>query len=159
MDDFERGVVDFVRNSKGVAINMTRDRAAADDLLQTVALKALKSRHQFQVGTNLNAWLYMILRNAHFSRLRGVSGKRETSALDDVPEHMTSAPAAQDDMVEVSRAMLAIGALCPSQCWALIGIAEGLSYDEVAILCGGVSVGTVKSRLHRARLNVREALS
>ena len=131
------------------AIMLTRDRAVAADLLQETALRALRAQHQFAPGTNFTAWMYKILRNEHFSSLR--RSKRKFTGLDDMPEELLSRSGGQESHVMAREVTRAMNHLRADQREVLVLIcAGGMSYEEAADSIG-CSVGTVKSRLWRAR--------
>jgi RNA polymerase sigma-70 factor (ECF subfamily) len=144
-DDEE--LLSVVPNLRALARSLTRDHEHAEDLVQETLLRALTYRHQFNVGTNLRAWLCRILRNAFYSDLR-----RDHNAddIEDWSDRLVQLPD-QFARLDWNDFKKAFEALVPDQREAifLVGV-EGLKYDEVAELCG-VSVGTVKSRMHRAR--------
>ncbi len=123
--------------------------AEAEDLAQDTMLRAWTARGSFQHGTNLKAWLFTILRNSSYSR-----GRRawRTQPLDpEVAENMLVAndnPEANEDLVDLRNAMLELS-FEHRQSLALVA-AAGLSYAEAAVICG-CAVGTVKSRVSRAR--------
>ena len=132
------------------------DYSLADDLVQDTMVNALKSQAQYQPGSNLEAWLFTILRN----RFRSLRGRRHVAAeivVDDLAPLATVAPA-QDSLVEVMAFRRAFRLLPPSQreMLVLVGV-RGLTYDEAAEFCG-CEVGTAKSRVHRARMALRAML-
>ena len=138
---------------RAYAIMLTRDRAAADDLVQETALRALRAQSQFTMGTNFTAWMYCILRNEHTSSLR--RSARRPIVLDEIPEQLLAQPGDQEDKVLTREVIEAMQHLQPSQREVLILIcAAGLSYEEAAESLG-CSVGTVKSRLWRARRHMQ----
>ena len=121
----------------------------ADDLVQETLLKAWNARLRFEAGTNIRAWTFIILRNLFLSQIRR---NRFRGEWDDVTaDRVLSAPAAQDKHVELSDLYRAMQQLPDAQREALILIgAGGFSYEEAAEI-SGVAVGTVKSRVARAR--------
>jgi RNA polymerase sigma-70 factor (ECF subfamily) len=128
---------------------LTGDPTQADDLAQDALIKAWDARESFQMGTNMKAWTFMILRNQFYSdkrrswrqsQLDQEAAERTLVAVDD-PE----APVALDEL------RLGLGMLPPEQREALILVgAGGFAYEEAADICG-CAVGTVKSRVSRAR--------
>ena len=116
-------------------------------------MKALAASESFATGTNFSAWMYRIMTN-HF--ISGVRSRREYSAFDNLPE--VGIPAAQHDRTELRELNLAFQRLPKEQKEALrmIGIEEQ-SYEEAADATG-CAVGTLKSRVHRARLNLRSQM-
>jgi len=148
-DTFNTMLVDIMPRLKSYAIWLTRNQAAADDLLQETAHRALRARAQFTMGTNFTAWIFRILRNEFYSSLR--RGKRTPLAIDDLPENVFTMDADQEDIVFTGQVIRTMDRLRPGQRQILELIcAAGMSYDEAAesIDC---SIGTVKSRLWRAR--------
>ena len=132
---------------------LTRNRAAAEDLVQDVALKALSARESFAPGTNFSAWVHRIMTN-HF--ISGIRSRREYRDLDQLPE--VGIDAEQHDRTELRELNVAFQRLPREQKEALrmIGIEER-SYEEAAGATG-CAVGTLKSRVHRARLNLRSLI-
>lgn len=141
---------------RAYAILLTKDRTRADDLLQESVLRALCAKHQFQLGTNFNAWIHRILHNQFISFLR--QQRRPMTTLDDVSESYLSQPAGQDDKILTQEVVRALGRLPEGQREALILISSsGMSYDEAASVLG-CSVGTVKSRVWRARRQMEKLI-
>jgi RNA polymerase sigma-70 factor (ECF subfamily) len=146
---FKRDLVGLIPHLRAFARTLCGDAAAADDLAQDAILKAWDARASFQIGTNMKAWTFMILRNQFYSEKRRSwrqsqldqeAAERTLVAADD-PE----APVALDEM------RLALGMLPMEQREALILVgAGGFAYEEAADICG-CAVGTVKSRVSRAR--------
>jgi RNA polymerase sigma-70 factor, ECF subfamily len=127
---------------------LTHNPDRADDLVQETILRAWKNQHRYEPGTKLIAWLFTILRNLFFSALRK---QREVQDSDGIhASHLKSAPE-QIHHAEMHDLQAALQKLSPDQREALLLVgAEGLSYDEVAAITE-VAVGTVKSRVNRAR--------
>jgi RNA polymerase sigma-70 factor (ECF subfamily) len=146
---FKRDLVALIPHLRAFARTLCGDATAADDLAQDAVMKAWDARSSFQAGTNMKAWTFMILRNQFYSEKRRSwrqsqldqeSAERTLVAADD-PE----APVALDEM------RLALGMLPSEQREALILVgAGGFAYEEAADICG-CAVGTVKSRVSRAR--------
>jgi RNA polymerase sigma-70 factor (ECF subfamily) len=133
---------------RGFALLKTRNRSEADDLLQQTALKALKAEHQFTLGTSFKAWLYQIMKNEFISSIRR---KKPTANIDDVSEELFGVSGGQEDKLLKREILKAMDKMPASQRAVLIMIcASGMTYVEAgeALRC---SVGTVKSRLWRAR--------
>ena len=135
------------------AMALTRNHAAAEDLVQDVAMKALAASESFVSGTNFSAWVHRIMTN-HF--ISGVRSRREYNDLDEMPE--VGIPAVQYDRTELRELNVAFRRLPREQKEALrmIGIEER-SYEEAAGVTG-CAIGTLKSRVHRARLNLRSLI-
>jgi RNA polymerase sigma-70 factor (ECF subfamily) len=138
------------------AISLSRDHSRADDLVQETLVKAWKSRSAFVQGTNLKAWLFTILRNTFLSELR--KHRAEVEDPDDALANRAFSGASQDGHMELADFARAYGELPFEQREALYLIgADGYSYNEAALMCG-CAVGTVKSRVNRARVKLRELL-
>ena len=146
---FKRDLVALIPHLRAFARTLCGDAAAADDLAQDAVMKAWDARSSFQMGTNMKAWTFMILRNQFYSEKRRSwrqsqldqeAAERTLVAIDD-----PSSPIALDEM------RLALGMLPAEQREALILVgAGGFAYEEAADICG-CAVGTVKSRVSRAR--------
>ena len=146
---FKRDLVALIPHLRAFARTLCGDAATADDLAQDAMMKAWDARSSFQMGTNMKAWTFMILRNQFYSEKRRSwrqsqldqeAAERTLVAVDD-PE----APVALDEL------RLGLGMLPAEQREALILVgAGGFAYEEAAEICG-CAVGTVKSRVSRAR--------
>ncbi len=151
-------LVAFLPNLRRFAISLCRSRELADDLVQMACERALANEHRFEEGTRFDAWMFRILRNLWIDEVRkrktagpqediedqgdlvGASGEREVEAR----LTLKSVAAAIDGLVEEQREVL------------LLVCVEELSYKEAAEVLG-VPIGTVMSRLARARRNLAEA--
>src|SRR5580693_7292894 len=138
------------------ARSLCRDAVRAADLVQEALLRALSNVERFQPGTNLKAWLFTILRNEHYSQLRRQKFEAvgvDTSTLPEpsvLPDH--------DGEIELRELNNALSTLPTGQRTALLLVsASGLSYEEAAAICG-CAVGTIKSRVARAREMLVEML-
>jgi RNA polymerase sigma-70 factor (ECF subfamily) len=127
------------------------DRAAADDLVQDTLERAWAKLHLFRGGTDLRAWLFTVMHNVHVNRVRAA---RPTDALDEeMPE--LAQRAVQGDALVVRDLERALAALPAAQREVLLLVAlEDLSYEETAQVLG-IPIGTVMSRLARAREKLR----
>lgn len=127
------------------------ERAGADDLVQDTLERAWSKLHLYRHGTDLRAWLFTVMHNVHVNQVRAA---RPTAALeDDMPE--LAQRAVQGDALLVRDLERAIAALPAAQREVLLLVAlEDLSYDETARVLG-IPIGTVMSRLARAREKVR----
>lgn len=124
-------------------------RDQADDLAQDTMMRAWAARGRYRAGTNFKAWTFTILRNQFYSEIRR---RRFTAAYDEtVAERTLRTEGAQEESVELADVLRALETLPATHREALILVAIGsLSYEEVAEICG-VALGTVKSRICRAR--------
>ncbi|TWT14889.1 sigma-70 family RNA polymerase sigma factor [Reyranella sp. CPCC 100927] len=130
------------------ALSLTRDRDRADDLVQETVVKALAGQNSFRPGTCFSAWVFRIQRNEFISGLRR---QRPTVPLDETIYNALSHPAQQDRGLIMQEFLSAFGKLSVGQREALVlAVIDGQSYDQIA-RHAGVSVGTIKSRISRAR--------
>jgi RNA polymerase sigma-70 factor (ECF subfamily) len=136
---------------------LTRNREAAEDLLQDTVVRALRAHRSFQPGSNMLAWLCTILRNQHISGLR--RRRHEAMPIEDLPDSAASVGPSQYDSIAVGEIRRALMKLSPEHREVLVMVAAaGLSYGEAAEICG-CAVGTVKSRVNRARNELRRLLA
>jgi RNA polymerase sigma-70 factor, ECF subfamily len=150
-------LVAAIPNMRAFAISLCGNRDRADDLVQEALVKAWNHLESFEQGTNLKAWLFTILRNAYFSELR--KSKREVADSDGQLAARLSVPAEQQGHLELMDLNNALAQLPPDQREALILVgAEGFSYEDAATI-SGCAVGTVKSRVNRARVKVSQLLT
>ncbi|WP_264048483.1 sigma-70 family RNA polymerase sigma factor [Methylobacterium flocculans] len=131
------------------ALSLTKDRSRAEDLVQETLMRGWRSRHTYQPGTNLGAWLTMILRNTFYTYHR-----RRTYEVEDPDDRhagsMTIAPS-QEDGLHLQDMQAALAQLSAEHRETLVLIVlNDLSYEEAAVAMG-CKVGTVKSRVSRAR--------
>jgi RNA polymerase sigma-70 factor, ECF subfamily len=142
-------MVSLVPQLHSFARSLCRDGVRADDLVQEALLRAFDNIQRFKPGTNLKAWLFTILRNEHYSQLRRRKFEAHDVSSDQLPE--PSVPPDHDGELELRDLNRALAALSPGQRAALILVsASGFSYEEAAAICG-CAVGTIKSRVARAR--------
>jgi RNA polymerase sigma-70 factor (ECF subfamily) len=154
---FKQQLVEAIPMLRGFARSLSGNHDRADDLVQETLAKAIANREKYKMGTNLHAWLVTILRNQYYSegrrRWREVSDAEGTHAarLVEQPAH-----AARLEMLEF---LAALQVLPDDQREALVLIgASGLSYEEAAEVLG-TRVGTVKSRVSRARARLEGMLA
>ena len=150
-------ILGAVPSLRAFAISLSGNVDRADDLVQETMLRALANIHSFQPGTNMNAWLFTILRNLFRSEYR--KRKREVEDADgSFAESLKSHPE-QLGRVEFQEFRTALAQLPDEQREALILVgASGFSYEEAADICG-CAVGTIKSRVNRARNRLAKLLS
>jgi RNA polymerase sigma-70 factor, ECF subfamily len=146
----------LVPNLRAFARSLCGNPDHADDLVQETLVKAWKHRASFAVGSNLKAWLFTILRNAFLSERR--KRKLEVEDKDGVFASRLSVHAEQSGHMDLVDFTQALDQLPPDQKEALLLVgAEGFSYEEAALMCG-CAVGTIKSRVNRARVRLAEQL-
>jgi RNA polymerase sigma-70 factor, ECF subfamily len=146
-----------VPSLRAFAISLIGDAHRADDLVQDTIMRAWANLDRFERGTNLNAWLFTILRNLFHSEYR--KRKREVEDADgSYAARLATAPE-QNARLDFYDLRLALAKLSPDQREAVLLIgAEGFSYEEAAQICG-TAVGTIKSRVNRARRRLSELMS
>ena len=126
-------------------------------LAQEALVKAWRARESYTPGTNLKAWVFMILRNHFYSERRKAWRKNEVTTENDI-ERPGPRTAAQDASIALAEVREALNHLSPDQREAIILVgAGGFSYEEAAEICA-VAVGTIKSRVSRARKALLEIL-
>jgi len=146
---FKAELTGLIPQMRAFARSLCRDAVAADDLAQDALLKAWNNRASYQPGTNMKAWTFMILRNQFYSDKRR---SWRSSQLDpEVAERTLEAASNPIASLELDEVRRALACLPDDQREALILIgAGGLSYEEVSEICG-CAIGTIKSRVSRAR--------
>lgn len=149
---FSNLLVDQMPSLKRRAVSLSRDRHRSEDLVQITVLKAWEHRERFQEDTCLRAWLFTILRNTFISGLR--SQRHEVQDTDNQYSGQIKVPAAQHDALALKQLLSLIQTLPESQRTALMLMgADGYSQQEAADICQ-CSLGTIKSRVSRARASL-----
>jgi RNA polymerase sigma-70 factor, ECF subfamily len=153
---FRDALLAAVPSLRAFAISLSGNVDRADDLVQDTLVRAIANAHRFEPGTNLNAWLFTILRNLFHSEYR--KRRREVEDPDGVyAEQLTRQPE-QGARLDFEDFRSALATLPSEQREALLLVgASGFSYEETAAICG-CAVGTVKSRVNRARLRLAQLL-
>jgi RNA polymerase sigma-70 factor, ECF subfamily len=152
--DFQDQLIAFLPKMRVWALALTRNRAAAEDLAQDVATKALVARDCFIPGTNFSAWVHRIMIN-HF--ISSVRNRREFTDMDSMPD--LPVPAAHEDRTALRELGWALNRLPADQREALFMIVLQEKSYEAAAEVTGCAIGTLKSRVHRARLQLRVYLT
>ena len=152
--DFHEQLIEFLPKMRVWALALTRNKAAADDLTQDVATKALVAKDCFIPGTNFSAWVHRIMIN-HF--ISSVRNRREFTDVESVPEF--AIPAAHEDRTALRELGWALDRLPPDQREAIFMIVLQEKSYEAAAAVTGCAIGTLKSRVHRARLQLRAYLT
>jgi RNA polymerase sigma-70 factor, ECF subfamily len=139
------------------ARSLTQDVSRADDLVQSCLVRALAKEHLWQPGTDLRAWLFTILHNQHVNEVRRRVREGIVVSIDDVTPNLAAAPSA-GVALELRDLEQGIAVLSREQREViLLAGREGMRYEEIAAMLG-VPVGTVRSRLSRARARLRELI-
>jgi RNA polymerase sigma-70 factor, ECF subfamily len=149
---FRRGVESTIPALRRYARALTRDTETADDLVQDTLVRALRSQHLFH-GGDVRSWLYTILTNLNRNRLRSLARRPSLSPLDDNDAPDMAGPEAGGR--DIQRALA--GLVEEQRAALLLVVLEGLTYREVAEI-QGVPIGTVMSRLARARAQIKAYL-
>jgi len=156
--DWRDSVVGMIPALRAFAWSLSHNGSDADDLVQETLIKAWSHRDRYQPGSNLRAWMFTILRNTYYTQLT----RRRREVRDETGAYASTlrSPATQDWTVTVRSLQLALAQLPPEHREALVLVgAAGLSYEEAAEICG-CALGTLKSRVNRARarlLKIMEA--
>jgi RNA polymerase sigma-70 factor (ECF subfamily) len=153
---FRDDLVKTIPSLRAFAISLAQNNDRADDLVQETLVKAWDKQSSFQLGTNLKAWLFTILRNEFYSQMR--KRGREVQDSDGLLTAGVAIHPGQQGSVDLKDFRKALETLPEDQREAIILIgASGFSYEEAAEICG-CAVGTIKSRVSRARTRLQEIL-
>ena len=168
--DFQQQAMQFAPQLYSAAMRMTRNNADAEDLVQETYLRAYRSFHTFEDGTNLRAWLFRILTNTYINSYRSKQRRVQETDLDDVEDLYlyrrisgvdVASRSAEDTMFELftdDEVKAALEALPESfRMPVLLADVEEFSYKEIAEMLD-IPIGTVMSRLHRGRKAMQKAL-
>lgn len=142
-------IIQHIPSLRAFAVSLSGQMDRADDLVQETLVKAWRNLGSFTEGTNMRAWLFTILRNVYISEIR--RRRREVQDSEGVFSESVAVPPQQNGYMDLADFRKALGDLPEEQREALIliGAAE-FSYEEAAEI-SGCAVGTVKSRVNRAR--------
>lgn len=147
--DWRDQVIALIPALRAFAWSISRNGSDADDLVQDTLIKAWSHRDKFETGTNLRAWLFTILRNTYYTAV--VRRRREVRDEDDQHARSLTAAPTQEWGLAIHALQAALEQLPAEHREALILVgAAGLSYEEAAEICG-CALGTIKSRVNRAR--------
>ena len=156
-DSLRDDILATVPSLRAFAISLSGNADRADDLVQETLLRALAHIDSFQPGSNLPAWLFTILRNLFRSEYR--KRRREVEDADGRHAESLKSHPEQTGRVEFSEFRAALAKLPSDQREALILVgASGFSYEDAATICG-CAVGTIKSRVNRARTRLADLLA
>lgn len=154
--EFSRELLKAIPSLRAFGVSLSGAVDRADDLVQETLTKAWANRQSFQPGTNFKAWVFTILRNEFYSIMR--KKKREVEDADGAIAAGVGVHGGQDSHMDMNDMKAALTKLPPDQREALLLVsASDLSYEEAAAICG-VAVGTIKSRVNRARTKLADIL-
>jgi RNA polymerase sigma-70 factor (ECF subfamily) len=154
---FKDELIAEISNLRAFAISVSGSVSLADDLVQETLLRAWSKSDKFQPGTSLRAWLFTILRNIYYSNYR--KRAREVQDSDGAYARRLIVSGDQESHLDLEDFRKALTQLPTEQREVLILVgANGLSYEETATICD-VEIGTIKSRLSRARSKLVELLA
>ncbi len=156
-DDYTRQhLLAVIPSLRAFAISLTHDSVQADDLVQDALVRAWDHRSRFEPGTNFAAWVFTILRNGYYTVQR--KRRREVEDVDGQYASQLVSPPPQGGNLDIQDLQRALRKLPAAQREVLLLVAaQGLSYEEAAQVCG-CAVGSVKSRVNRARHRLSELL-
>jgi RNA polymerase sigma-70 factor, ECF subfamily len=153
---FKADLLSAIPSLRAFAVSLAQNSDKADDLVQETLVKAWDKQSSFQPGTNLKAWLFTILRNEFYSQMR--KRGREVQDSDGAMTARLAIHPSQEGKLDLQDFRKALQMLPEDQREAIILIgASGFSYEEAAEICG-CAVGTIKSRVSRARVRLQEIL-
>jgi RNA polymerase sigma-70 factor, ECF subfamily len=158
-DEFARIALPHSQSLLRVALRLTFDSSVAEDLVQETFLLAWRSFHQFRRGTNVRAWLFRILFNAFYGQGRKLRAVPPLISLDEPERDAVNVVRAGMSSIEAAEVSQALGRLSPEhRTVLLLGVVEGFTCQEISGILS-VPIGTVMSRLSRARLALRAHLA
>ena len=154
---FKNDLLGAIPSLRAFAVSLAQNADKADDLVQETLVKAWDKHASFQPGTNLKAWLFTILRKEFYSQMR--KRGREVQDSEGIMTARLAVHPSQHGMLDLKDFRSALEQLPEDQREAIILIgASGFSYEEAAEICG-CAVGTIKSRVSRARTRLQEILN
>jgi RNA polymerase sigma-70 factor (ECF subfamily) len=156
MSSFKQDLVALLPNLRAFSRSLCGNSDWADDLVQEAVVRAWANRDSFEAGTNLKAWLFTILRNHFYSELR--KKRRSLELQNEAAALEAGVRAEQPSKLHLNDLVRELGRLTADQREALVLVSvNGFSYEEAAEICG-CAVGTVKSRVARARRELEARL-
>lgn len=157
MNDFSARIQELIPRLRRYARALTGERGAADDLVQDTLERAWNKLHLWRHGSDLRAWLFTIMHNVHVNQVRSKAAAATLPLDEEMPDALTRPT--QSDMLEVRDIDVALSRLSTEQRQVLLLVAlERMSYAETAATLN-IPIGTVMSRLARARERLRNLLA
>jgi len=158
-DDFTQDLIDFLPNLRRFAISLCQSRDLADELVQVTAEKAFAARDGFDPATRLDAWLFRIMRNAWIDMIRRRKTQGTQIDIDDMPDaRVVDGAQTVETSLMLKSARQAMAALPREQREVMMLICvEEMTYNETADILD-LPIGTIMSRLSRARIAIAENL-
>jgi RNA polymerase sigma-70 factor (ECF subfamily) len=154
--EFKTDLLATIPSLRAFAVSLSQNADKADDLVQETLVKAWDKHESFQMGTNLKAWLFTILRNEFYSQMR--KRGREVQDSEGIMTERLAVHPSQEGKLDLADFRVALEKLPEDQREAIILIgASGFSYEEAAQICN-CAVGTIKSRVSRARTRLQDIL-
>lgn len=154
--EFTRALLESAPSLRAFAISLSGHADRADDLVQDTLMRAWANAASFQEGSNIRAWLFTILRNSFASQYR--KKRREVEDVDGEFAGRVPSPAEQEGHLSLDDLKGALAKLPDEQREAVLLVGgSGFSYEEAAEICG-CAVGTVKSRVNRARVRLAQLM-
>jgi RNA polymerase sigma-70 factor, ECF subfamily len=154
---FKQELLKTLPSLRAFAISLSGTYDKADDLVQEAVVRAWSRQDSFEIGTNMKAWLFTILRNEFYSQMR--KRGREISDADGTYTAQLAVHPNQIGSLDMRDFKIALAKLAEDQREAIVLVcASGFSYEEAANICG-CAVGTIKSRINRARGKLQELLA
>ncbi|HUO53417.1 MAG TPA: sigma-70 family RNA polymerase sigma factor [Rhodoblastus sp.] len=155
--DFKSALLGEISQLRFFALSLTNAPDRADDLVQETLIKAWAAAERFEPGTSLRAWLFTIMRNSFYSNYRKL--RREVQDSDGESAARLMANPEQSGHLDLEDLKAALATLPADQREAILLVgASGVSYEEAAEICG-CAIGTIKSRVNRARQKLMARLS
>lgn len=159
--EFDAALTGVQSTLKPIAMKLTRDTEAANDLIQETLLKALSNREKFSEGTNLKAWLYTIMKNTFITNYHRIVKRKTFIDTTDNLHYLNSSSHVTDNMANSKMALDEIGKAVQTLNYAyktpFMMYFRGYKYHEIADILS-IPIGTVKNRIHIARKELKSKL-
>lgn len=160
--EFDKSISEISLALKPYALKLTKDHEAANDLLQETLLKALKNKDKFQMGTNLKAWMYTILRNTFFTQYQKAKRRQtfvdSTDNLHFINNGSTTITNSASESFKAEDIRKAISNIHERFSTPFLMYFQGFKYQEIAEKLD-IPIGTVKNRIHVARKRLQPQLA